>query len=70
MKSLVYSHCKEPNEFWLPIIEKAYAKIHGSYKKLHGGAMTEALVDLTGGVSEKYFFEDPVVSEQVKNGEF
>jgi hypothetical protein len=39
---------KDPNEFWLSIIEKAYAKIHGSYESCDAGFMNESLVDLTG----------------------
>jgi|TARA_B110000305_G_C19296765_1_gene567029 hypothetical protein len=35
-------------------MEKAYAKLHGSYEKIHGGLLDEAMVDLTGGVSEEY----------------
>ena len=29
-------------------MEKAYAKIHGSYESIDAGFMNEALVDLTG----------------------
>ena len=36
------------------MIEKAYAKIHGSYEAIEGGMPIEAMVDLTGGLAERY----------------
>ena len=39
---------KDPNEFWMSIMEKAYAKLHGSYESCDAGFMNDALVDLTG----------------------
>lgn len=48
----LFAHCKDPNELWVPLLEKAYAKLHGSYEALDGGSVTAALVDLTGGLAE------------------
>ena len=53
-KTPLYGHCSDPTEFWVPLMEKAYAKLHGCYEVLNGGSMAESLVDLTGGCSEKY----------------
>ncbi|GAB6027583.1 Calpain-like cysteine peptidase [Chamberlinius hualienensis] len=51
---LVYARCSNANEFWVPLLEKAYAKLHGSYMALEGGQSKDALVDLTGGFAECY----------------
>jgi len=45
-----FCHARDPNEAWPVILEKAYAKLHGSYEALAGGVVHDALYDLTGGI--------------------
>ncbi|CAD2214018.1 calpain-like cysteine peptidase [Angomonas deanei] len=45
-----------PFELWVSLLEKAYAKVHGSYASIIGGSALDALKDLTG--FPVYSFED------------
>jgi hypothetical protein len=50
-EALYFAKCADQNETWLPLLEKAYAKIHGDYAAISGGWSGEAVEDLTGGIT-------------------
>ncbi|PYI24778.1 cysteine proteinase [Aspergillus violaceofuscus CBS 115571] len=50
-EALYFAKCSDANETWLPLLEKAYAKVHGDYEALSGGWSGEAVEDMTGGVT-------------------
>ena len=55
-----FGRSKNPNELlWVPLIEKAYAKLYGSYRAIIGGNTSEALRDLTADFVEDYNLEVP-----------
>ncbi|KAG0205721.1 hypothetical protein BGX28_002739 [Mortierella sp. GBA30] len=57
-RSLYFSSCNEERESWLPLMEKAYAKIHGDYESLTGGYTSEGIEDMTGGIASMMFTAD------------
>lgn len=46
------------NELWAILLEKAYAKLHGSYERIAGGLSSDALRDLTFAPSFAYVDEE------------
>lgn len=67
-KQICYSQCANPSEFWVPLMEKAYAKLHGCYENIIDNFfMLEGLIDLTGGVAECYTLTEPDTQKLIEN---
>ena len=46
------------NDLWVLLLEKAWAKIHGSYDRIRAGSAYESMRDLTGAPSYEYILND------------
>ncbi|POM64348.1 Cysteine protease family C02 [Phytophthora palmivora] len=53
-----FARCHNPNELWVSLLEKAYAKLHGSYEALIGGFVDCGLNDLTGMCAEQVILKE------------
>ncbi|XP_017641437.1 calpain-type cysteine protease DEK1 [Gossypium arboreum] len=63
-----FATSRKGNELWVSILEKAYAKLHGSYEALEGGLVQDALVDLTGGAGEEIDMRSPQAQIDLASG--
>ncbi|KAF6759432.1 hypothetical protein DFP72DRAFT_806477 [Ephemerocybe angulata] len=68
-KSLFFARSESSGDTWVPLIEKAYAKLHGSYSSLGSGQEWDALEDLTGGVATVVLNKDILDTDRFWNEE-
>ena len=54
----VFASCVKQEELWVPLVEKAYAKLFGCYEALISGFIDDGVVDMTGLVCEKKTLSD------------
>ncbi|KAJ3114366.1 Calpain-6 [Phlyctochytrium bullatum] len=54
----------DPNEFWVSLLEKAYAKLRGCYHALGYVSPNSAYVDLSGNVAETIQLRSPEALEE------
>ncbi|XP_032402532.1 calpain-A-like [Xiphophorus hellerii] len=55
----IFARSKDEREFWPALLEKAYAKVCGSYADMTSGTPAEAMRDFTGGVHMCIQLSDP-----------
>lgn len=66
-KRPLFSRC-HGGELWVLLLEKAYAKLHGSYMLLRGGCPAEGFIDLTGCPTTSVKFENEEGKELIASG--
>lgn len=65
--TLCFSRCQSLRAFWVALLEKAYAKLHGSYERLWAGQVCEAVVDLSGTIAVRWSLKGAESQKQQPN---
>lgn len=60
-----FSRSNQEKEIWVLLLEKAWAKIYGSYQRIEAGTTGEALPALTGAPSEFMFHAEIEDKEEI-----
>ena len=54
----IFAHSKVIGEFWMCLLEKAWAKLHGSYANIIGGTSDLVFLHLTNKPTQCIFHRD------------
>lgn len=63
--ALHFASCAHPQETWVPLLEKAFAKAHGDFEAIAGGWPGEGVEDLTGGITTEIVSADILDRDQL-----
>lgn len=63
--ALHFASCSHPQETWVPLLEKAFAKAHGDFDIIAGGWPGEGVEDLTGGIATEIISADVLDPDQL-----
>jgi hypothetical protein len=63
-----FAKSNDPNELWVMVLEKAYAKLHATYEAIESGFVDQALVDLSGGIGGRVDLSKDEMKQQARNG--
>ena len=64
----IFGRARDRREMWMPLLEKAYAKLYGSFSAISGGNVSEAMRDLTGCACLDYSLTSPDTMAALKDG--
>eukprot|EP00727_Mastigamoeba_balamuthi_P005470 m51a1_g1542 putative calpain-like protein (1311) ;mRNA; f:550526-555753 len=64
----LYAFSKDKRKLWVPLLEKAYAKLHRCYANVNGGVESYAMIDLLGTASNRIALKEPKVVADIKSG--
>ncbi|KAL0215343.1 hypothetical protein P9112_007527 [Eukaryota sp. TZLM1-RC] len=65
-----FAHSSQPQEMFPALIEKGYAKLHGTYEAIEGGQVSIGLSDLTGGIADSIKFTSKETKSDIASGAF
>lgn len=67
--AICFGRCRDADTFWVPLLEKAYAKLFDSFEAIEAGVTAEGLLDLTGEGAESFSFDDPRFVRLIESGQ-